>query len=187
MSEFSQGLMITLVGMLTIFGILALLVFASEVLKRLLGTGEPNAQGQTANAKRSQDASFKVMVDDKEYSVDVKQDAVVVDGKYHAVALRPEKSEPSESVPKASSPSTDVSNTTPSSQDNNILAPMGGKIKQIRTKEGERVQKGDVLLTIEVMKMEIEVRADRAGKTERILVETGQTVTLNERLMVISS
>ncbi len=186
MSEFNQGLMITLIGMLTIFGILGLLVFASEVLKRLLGMGEQNTQRQTANANKSQETSFKVMVDDREYSVDVKQDAVVVDGKYHTVALRPEKSEPSESASRASSPSTEVSNARPSSQDC-VLAPMSGKIRQIRTREGDRIQKGDMILTIEVMKMEIEVRADRAGKAERILVEVGQTVTLNEPLMVINS
>ena len=179
--------MITLIGMLTIFGVLGLLVFASEVLKRVLGIGVSNTQGQTGSANKSQETSFKVMVDDREYSVDVKQDAVIVDGKYHTVALRPEKSAPSESVSKESSLLTEVTNTRPSSQANNILAPMSGKIRQIRAKEGDQIQKGEVVLTIEVMKMEVEVHADRAGKVERILVETGQIVTLSEALIAISS
>ncbi|MEM2093703.1 MAG: OadG family transporter subunit [Candidatus Bathyarchaeia archaeon] len=186
MSEISQGLMITLIGMLTIFGVLSLLVFASEVLKRLLSMGEQNTQRQIANLNKSQETSFKIIVDDREYSVDIKQNAVVVDGKYHTVSLKPKKSEPSEPALRISPPSTEASIVRPSIQQY-ILAPIGGKIKQIQTRVGNKIQTGDVILTIEVMKMEIEVRADKTGRVEKILVEVGQTVTLNEPLIVITS
>jgi len=187
MSEFNQGLMITLVGMLTIFGVLSLLVFASEVLKRVLGEGEPKIQKEVSSANpMPREASFKIMVDDKEYSVTVKQDAVVVDGECHRVSLKPEKSEPSAVATKAESPLTEIPNPQPSAQ-TSVVAPMSGKIRQIKTREGDRIQKGDVLLTIEIMKMEIEVFAEKAGKVEKILVEVGQTVTLNEPLIITST
>ncbi len=186
MSDFNQGLMITLVGILTIFGVLGLLVFASEVLKRVLGFSEPNTSRQIVSGNKPHEASFRIVVDEREYSVDVRQDGVVVDGKHHTVTLRPERPE-KKPLSGARPTSGEVPTTRLSSTTNSILAPMSGIVKQIKAKEGDQVQEGDVVLTIEVMKMEIEVRSDRTGKAERILVEAGQTVTLNEPLIIISS
>jgi biotin carboxyl carrier protein len=52
-----------------------------------------------------------------------------------------------------------------------ILAPMPGKIVKILVAENQEIAKGDGLLVIEAMKMQNELRAPRAGRVERIYVK----------------
>ncbi|MDW8363320.1 MAG: biotin carboxylase N-terminal domain-containing protein, partial [Myxococcales bacterium] len=53
------------------------------------------------------------------------------------------------------------------------LAPMHGRVRLVCVREGESVQAGDVLVVLEAMKMEHAVRAERAGRVERVLVAEG--------------
>jgi biotin carboxyl carrier protein len=46
----------------------------------------------------------------------------------------------------------------------------------VRVAEGDRVEAGDVLVTLEAMKMEIEVRAPAAGQVRAVLVRTGEAI-----------
>ena len=53
---------------------------------------------------------------------------------------------------------------------------MPGTVARIAVKEGQKVSKGDVLLTIEAMKMESLVCAERDGTVTHIYVKHGDTV-----------
>jgi glutaconyl-CoA decarboxylase len=67
-----------------------------------------------------------------------------------------------------------------------VLAPMPGKIVAIKCKVGQPVKSGEVLLILEAMKMEQEIKAKADGTVSDIKVAAGSTVQKDEVLIVIS-
>lgn len=57
-----------------------------------------------------------------------------------------------------------------------FVAPMGGRIISIFVSDGQKVKKGDHLLTYEAMKMENDVEAEKDAVIKRILVKPGDVV-----------
>jgi len=66
-----------------------------------------------------------------------------------------------------------------------VTAPMAGKIILVKVKKGDSVKAGDVLCTLEAMKMENEVTAPKNGVIEEVTVQEGQTVNADDVLVVI--
>jgi pyruvate carboxylase len=62
---------------------------------------------------------------------------------------------------------------------------MPGLVVAVSAKEGTAVQKGDRLLSIEAMKMETGVFAERDGTVSDVLVTAGTQVETKQLLMVI--
>ncbi|NNN45277.1 MULTISPECIES: sodium-extruding oxaloacetate decarboxylase subunit alpha [Vibrio] len=67
-----------------------------------------------------------------------------------------------------------------------INAPLAGNIWKIHVKPGDSVEKGDVLLILEAMKMETEIRAFRAGRILNIKVSEGDAVNVGEPLLQLA-
>ncbi|MBM2608213.1 sodium-extruding oxaloacetate decarboxylase subunit alpha [Pasteurella multocida] len=67
-----------------------------------------------------------------------------------------------------------------------VSAPMSGNIWKVVAKEGQKVAEGDVLLILEAMKMETEIRASQAGTVQSIHVKAGDTVAVGDTLMTLS-
>ncbi len=67
-----------------------------------------------------------------------------------------------------------------------IAAPLSGNIFKIMIKPGQQVAAGEVLLILEAMKMETEVRANRAGTVSEILVNEGDGVQLGTALLTVA-
>ena len=66
-----------------------------------------------------------------------------------------------------------------------VTSPLPGSIIKVMVSEGQDVKKGDTLLTLESMKMENAVMADRDGKVAKIAVTAGQTVMQDDLLVVL--
>lgn len=66
-----------------------------------------------------------------------------------------------------------------------ITAPMTGSIVEVRCTPGMAVQQGDVLLVIESMKMNNELRSPAAGVVEQVPVEAGQRVNAGQLLVSV--
>jgi pyruvate carboxylase len=66
-----------------------------------------------------------------------------------------------------------------------IGAPMPGTIVTVHAIVGQAVKRGDVLLTIEAMKMETSVRADRDGAVVEVVARPGQQVDAKDLLVVL--
>jgi acetyl-CoA/propionyl-CoA carboxylase biotin carboxyl carrier protein len=66
-----------------------------------------------------------------------------------------------------------------------VLAPMQGTIVKVLVEEGQQVAADEAVCLLEAMKMESEIRTQRAGKVKEVLVEAGKTVRSGEPLVVI--
>jgi pyruvate carboxylase len=62
---------------------------------------------------------------------------------------------------------------------------MPGMISTIATKVGQAVKSGDILMTIEAMKMEAAGHAARDGLVRELLVERGSTVDAKDLIAVL--
>ena len=66
-----------------------------------------------------------------------------------------------------------------------LLAPLPGNILTMKVEKGDIVEKGQLLLIMEAMKMENRVLSDRAGVVEIIRVHTGDAVLQGDVLLEI--
>ncbi|HRA36001.1 MAG TPA: acetyl-CoA carboxylase biotin carboxyl carrier protein subunit, partial [Acidimicrobiales bacterium] len=66
-----------------------------------------------------------------------------------------------------------------------LLAPMPGSVVRVAVAEGDEVSEGQVLLWLEAMKMQHEVRAPLAGVVAELAVAAGQQVEVGEVLAVV--
>ena len=64
-----------------------------------------------------------------------------------------------------------------------LQAPMGGVIIAVNVKPGDKVNKGDILLVYEAMKMENEVEAERPAIIKQVFVTPGDVVGLEANLI----
>ncbi len=66
-----------------------------------------------------------------------------------------------------------------------ITSPIPGRVVALKVKAGDRVREGDVLLVIEAMKMENEIRAPRDGRVKEVMVQEGSSVSVGQPLLVL--
>ena len=66
-----------------------------------------------------------------------------------------------------------------------LKAPMPGLIVSISVEEGQEVKKGDVLLILESMKMQNELRSPRDGIIGRIQVADGDSVEQRQKMLSV--
>lgn len=66
-----------------------------------------------------------------------------------------------------------------------VLSPIQGTVVNLKVKPGDKVNKGDVLLIIEAMKLENEVPSPFTGEVAEVLVSKGQNVSAKEVIVTI--
>lgn len=71
------------------------------------------------------------------------------------------------------------------SGDFHLKAPMPGLVVAIHVSEGQEIHTGDVLLVLESMKMQNELKAPRAGTIARLRVEQGDSVEQHQTLLSV--
>jgi biotin carboxyl carrier protein len=67
-----------------------------------------------------------------------------------------------------------------------LKAPMPGLVVSIPVQQDEQVAKGQVLLILESMKMQNELKSPRAGKVTRIRVKAGESVEQRQTLLSVA-
>jgi len=66
-----------------------------------------------------------------------------------------------------------------------LIAPMPGQVRSVAVSVGDVVKKGQTLLTMEAMKMEIRIQALKDGKVTALHVQQGQTVEREQILIEV--
>ncbi|MCF8105684.1 MAG: biotin/lipoyl-binding protein [Desulfohalobiaceae bacterium] len=138
---------------------------------------------------------YRITVEGKTYEVEVEElendeTGPSVSGK---PAPRPEAgparprtgSSPASATPAA--PSAAGEAAAPSQGPGEVTAPMAGKVVSINVKPGDRIARDDVLLILEAMKMENEIRAQGDGKVTEIIVSEGSSVNNGDLLLKIEN
>lgn len=145
---------------------------------------------------------FKVTVNGREYDVEVTEvgedDAARRVAERSAAASRqavgervPEEAEaaicfePTTERVGAMSAATAGMETAPSEALRRVDAPLAGTILSIRCKAGDHVRAGDVLLTLEALKLENEIASPYSGVVGSVNVSPGQSVEAGALLATI--
>ena len=66
-----------------------------------------------------------------------------------------------------------------------VVSPIQGQVTDVKVKVGDKVQKGDVLLIVEAMKLENEVVSPFEGQVTEILETKGQNVKAKDPIVII--
>ena len=129
-------------------------------------TGEESVPAKAASqASGTGPESYDVMVNGKKFSV-----TVAPSGSIAKISPQPSQSSP------ATTPKPDDTQMT-------IDAPLAGNIFKILVNPGDSVAEGDVVIILEAMKMETEVRAVQAGQVSQVSVKEGDAVNLGDPLI----
>lgn len=165
--------------------VLIVALFPQVGLKFLENRGNPDAfeptptlENKTTESKineKSTALSAKTPQGPAVYTVELEGKAFVV-----KVSEGGEIGQISAATPTPSAPAT-----SPSTEGTPVSAPMAGNIWKVVATEGQRVAEGDVLLILEAMKMETEIRASKAGVVQGIRVKTGDSVAVGATLMTL--
>lgn len=126
---------------------------------------------------------YIVDINDKRYEVEVeegKANLIKTTENVAPIAVNKEIVEVSQT---SQIPSAVASNTLGEGEP--IVAPIPGSIVDIKVRVGAKIEKGQLLLVMEAMKMENELYAPSAGVVSQILVSKGAIVSTNDILMTI--
>lgn len=114
---------------------------------------------------------------------------VAVNGKLYQVEVGPsgsiENVAPVESTPAPSAAPVASADEKLFCQNEPLLSPMAGNIIRIGVATGDDVHKGDVVIILEAMKMETEIRAHIDGQISDIFVKEGESVPAGEPLILV--
>jgi oxaloacetate decarboxylase alpha subunit len=133
-------------------------------------SAESAKKEQASNAKASCNSvkaeQYSVKVDGKVYDVVVAQG-----GELKEVTLKD-----SELIPQSASVASGET----------LNAPLAGNIFKIKVKAGQTVNAGDVVMIMEAMKMETEIRATHSGTIAEVLVAEGDSVTTGDAMIAMA-
>jgi biotin carboxyl carrier protein len=135
---------------------------------------------------------FKFSIEGKSYEVSIEETGknmatVDVNGKKYAVNI--EKKEKPTFIAAAPRPATSAAAAAPASKSvpGTVTSPLPGSIIKIMVSVGQAVKRGDTLLTMESMKMENNIKAEKDGVVKAILVQQGQSVMQGDSLVDLES
>ena len=127
--------------------------------------GQP-VRNKPSNTKTVKAEQYSVKVDGKVYDVVVAQG-----GELKEVTLKD-----SEHIPQSASVASGET----------LNAPLAGNIFKIKVKVGQTVNEGDVVIIMEAMKMETEIRATHTGTIAEILVAEGDSVATGDAIIALA-
>ena len=125
---------------------------------------------------------FNISIDGKEYYVEMDEIGAVAPVAPVAVAApvaAPVAAAPAAPAPAPAAPSAPAG-------DDAQLAPMPGKILDIKVNVGDAVAENQVVIILEAMKLENEIVAVKAGTVAAIHVQAGNMVNAGDALITIS-
>jgi oxaloacetate decarboxylase alpha subunit len=122
----------------------------------------------------NEDGTYTVSFKGASYSVDVSGGNVT--------SMKTASDEPATSTKSEKELVSDVSDESAEP----IGAPLSGNIWKVMVELNQKVSEGDILVVLEAMKMETEIKAARGGVVTEINVKEGDTVTVGQALLSLA-
>lgn len=66
-----------------------------------------------------------------------------------------------------------------------IIAPMAGKVIEVKVKVGDQVEEDDEVIILEAMKMELPIVAESSGTVKEVKCSDGDAVEAEEVMIVL--
>lgn len=141
----------------------------SEAANSTSHTSKQDSQSQSAQPTSNQAETYDVNVDGKLYRVEVAPSGTLSGVTPVAQSIQ------------SSSPSVPAQTAA----ENTIEAPLAGNVFKLLVRSGDSVEEGDVVMILEAMKMETEIRSAFAGTVTNVLVGEGDAVTSGQPLITL--
>ena len=131
-----------------------------------------NAPAVSAQAASSGPQTYTLNVNGKQYVVEVAEGGDIT---------QVQASEPAVPAPAAAAaaPAAQAASGEP------VSAPLAGNIFKVNVSVGDSVAEGDVVIILEAMKMETEIRAHQAGTVSAVKVKEGDSVSVGDVLITL--
>ena len=162
--------------------VLTYALFPQVGLKFLKNRDNPEAFEQMDEEESASESSGKAAGIAERYSI-------AVNGQEYDVVVTPEGkvasfdmvdgATPKPNIPAAATPAVNTAAVS-------VGAPMAGNIFKINVAPNQQVEDGDVILIMEAMKMETEVRSSHKGTVVSVEVKEGDAVTVGQALVTIA-
>lgn len=115
--------------------------------------------------------SYSVRVDGKVYAVEVAQGGELTD--IQVAGKAPQNNAPATPAPV-------------SAAGEDVVAPLAGNVFKLLVRPGDSISEGDVIVIMEAMKMETEIRSTASGTIQDILVKEGDAVQSGQTMLTLA-
>ncbi len=130
---------------------------------------EAPAPAAKTNTSAQGNSNYDVKVDGKVYQVEVAASGTLT-------SVKPSSDNAQNPSASAESPSGDAQH---------IDAPLSGNVFKILVQTGDAVEEGDVVMILEAMKMETEIRSAFTGTVSEVLAKEGEAVASGQPLIAL--
>ena len=135
---------------------------------------------------------FSFIIGGQKYDTTVKEKEpniaeVVVNGTSFIVEFKKNESKKVKAARTAAPVSAPVAAPAQPTGTATVKSPLPGSIVKVMVKPGDSIKKGDTLLTMESMKMENIVASEYTGTVKNVLVQAGQNVMQDDKLVEIET
>ncbi|MCA9506411.1 MAG: biotin/lipoyl-binding protein, partial [Myxococcales bacterium] len=128
-------------------------------------------------------SAFTIELGGRSYEVSLGEGRATIDGREVEYAIRESSAR---GAGEGGATATAEKPAAPTGAGELVRAELAGQVLRIEVKEGDRVAEGDLLLVLEALKMEIEVRAPLAGRVRSVLVAASQSIASGDGLVEIA-
>lgn len=135
---------------------------------------------------------FKFIIDGSKYEVSVNEiennvAEIEVNGTPFTVEIDREQKTVATPRPSVKPTSASVATNHAAASNMVVKSPLPGSIMKVLVAVGDKVKRGDVLLTMESMKMENNILAEADGTIKAMFVETGKNVLQDDKLVELET
>ena len=172
--------------------VLTYALFPQIGLKFIENRGNPDAFEPAPSAQESQSSSAPKPAEAKSSSQGATASEtydVNVDGRVYRVEVAPSGTltsvTPASGSQTQAQPQTNSAAPSASTASQSIDAPLAGNVFKVLVRNGDSVSEGDVVMILEAMKMETEIRSAFTGTVTDITVGEGDAVTSGQPLILL--
>ena len=172
--------------------VLTYALFPQIGLKFIENRGNPDAFEPAPSAQESQSSSAPKPAEAKSSSQGATASEtydVNVDGRVYRVEVAPSGTltsvTPASGSQTQAQPQTNSAAPSDSTASQSIDAPLAGNVFKVLVRNGDSVSEGDVVMILEAMKMETEIRSAYTGTVIDITVSEGDAVTSGQPLILL--